>query len=258
MPYVYVDEGGYRKPIEVGADRYRELTGMGASGGVMDGYSRMMMGQLSTGPSTASVGPDMVWDAIKGVGSHLGESILGPPSRVGEAIMTGKDVSLEDVTGANMLGMGAGWKGGLPAGATGVGMTFKESYPTFQIYKQVMEDMKIPLDLLGKQKAKGFFKDVPANEAEYMARAGKEDWSSIKSAIESIPRHKPGGLDLLTDLRAKFPDMPKGEFDEMMLGLSREGKISLHSHDMPGSYKGEMIKDGKTFYHAFGVKPDWR
>jgi hypothetical protein len=135
---------------------------------------------------------------------------------------------------------------------------FKSLYPTFEVYAAKMKDMGIPLDLLGKQKAKGFYKEVPANEAEYLARAGKEDWSSIKSAIDSIPKHKAGGLDLLTDLRAKFPEMPKSEFDEMVLGLSREGKISLHHHDMPGSYKGEMIKDGDTYYHAFGVKPDWR
>jgi hypothetical protein len=136
---------------------------------------------------------------------------------------------------------------------------FKKVYPTFGAYVGKMKEMGIPLDLLAKQKAKGFLKEVPANEAEYLARANPVgDWTSIKSAIESIPKHKPGGLDLLTDLRAKFPDMPKAEFDEMMLKLSREGKISLHSHDMPGSYKGEMIKDGKTFYHAFGVKPEWR
>jgi hypothetical protein len=136
---------------------------------------------------------------------------------------------------------------------------FKEMYPTFEIYKNAMADMKIPLDLVVKQRAKGpSYHSIPATEAEYMARAGKEDWSSIKSAIDSIPRHRPGGLDTLTDLKAKFPDMPKAEFDEMMLKLSREGKISLHHHDMPGSYKGEMIKDGNTFYHAFGVKPEWR
>ena len=119
--------------------------------------------------------------------------------------------------------------------------------------------MGIPLDEVVKQRAKGpSYHSIPATEAEYMARANKIEWPSIKSVIDSIPKHKPGGLDLLTDLRAKFPEMPKSEFDEMVLGLSREGKISLHHHDMPGSYKGEMIKDGDTYYHAFGVKPDWR
>ena len=107
---------------------------------------------------------------------------------------------------------------------------------------------------------KGYEAALPAMFASTgIGKVGKVgDWSSIKSAIDSIPKHKAGGLDFITDLRAKFPEMPKDQFDEMVLKLSREGKISLHHHDMPGSYKGEMIKDGKTYYHAFGVKPEWR
>jgi len=251
-------------------------------------------------------------------------------AKVVVGLITGWGKKFPDVKGEETL-REKGYRLAEEAGFAGGMSKFKEMYPTFQAYKKAMDDLKIPLDLLAKQKAKGFYKEVPANEAEYIARAGEAsvgkwvqtdpsiwefhqgltsqgmpnkigdiakgsyggrtgyhvfdaegkrlnsfktlkeakeflqpaeapmgDWSSIKSAIDSIPRHKLGGLDFITDLRAKFPEMPKGDFDEMVLKLSREGKISLHHHDMPGSYKGEMIKDGETYYHAFGVKPDWR
>ena len=382
------------------------------------------VGQMQPAPGAdpgfkPTLDPVLLLNAAKAVGEYFRNQITQPiqgtmdAARMGQYnVAPGQGVAPNPMNplGATMMGIGAGWKGGLPAGATGAGMSFKQSYPTFEIYKKAMADMKIPLDEVVKQRAKGpSYHSIPATEAEYMARAGEApvgkvgtditpigertnqgyknfmsnlakkwdaeskgvailddielsgrtvkdvsnefwnktypilpeeikakfhkyiqrlwegvepgsvvaiekgvpikasswkeigekwmdlpnnpqhlqgtergfvalmeygnksikqhfasgiskggDWSSIKQAIDSIPRHRPGGLDTLTDLKAKFPDMPKAEFDEMMLKLSREGKISLHHHDMPGSYKGEMIKDGKTFYHAFGVKPEWR
>jgi hypothetical protein len=97
------------------------------------------------------------------------------------------------------------------------------------------------------------------------------EWFSIKSAIENIPRYRHGGLGSLSELHAQFPNMPKAEFDDMVLGLAKEGKIALHKQDLPAHYKGEMIEfeelqpgpggkweKGKGYYHAFAVKPDWR
>ncbi len=66
--------------------------------------------------------PGLLANAGKEVGMRLLEMFFGPPARVGEALVTGKDVSFEDIQGATMLGIGAGYKGGLPAGETGVGM----------------------------------------------------------------------------------------------------------------------------------------
>ena len=88
----------------------REVLTSGLSGG--EGSPSAFLGSYADPEHRADPEiPSLLAKAGKDVGMRLIEILLGPPSRVGEALVEGKDVSLEDIQGATMLGIGVGYKG---------------------------------------------------------------------------------------------------------------------------------------------------
>jgi hypothetical protein len=125
------------------------------------------------------------------------------------------------------------------AGFASGGAKFKELYPTFEIYKQAMADMKIPLDEVVKQRAKGpSYHSLPATEAEYLARIGES--SSLMDSIRSLqPKGQDRALVSISELR-EASGLPRAEFDAELWKLAQEGKVVLHSHDFASSLKPEQ------------------
>jgi hypothetical protein len=54
----------------------------------------------------------------------------------------------------------------------------------------------------------------------------------------------------VSDLRAKFPDMPKADFDAAMVKLNEQGKIALHRHDKPTEADKASAVKIKDDYHT--------
>jgi hypothetical protein len=78
--------------------------------------------------------PVLLLNAAKAVGQYFMNQVKQPiqgtmdDARMGHYnVAPGQPVSIDPMNplAATMMGIGAGWKGGLPAGATGVGMTTK-------------------------------------------------------------------------------------------------------------------------------------
>lgn len=127
------------------------------------------------------------------------------------------------------LAIGAGWKGGLPKGATGVGMTRKG----------------------GK----------PLTEAALTP-------DSLASALRSLQAPgQPRELVSISALRDKLNNPPG--FDDEIIRLAREGKVVLHEHDFASSLsdaqRAKLVSienprahwGGRSYYTGIAPKEDF-
>lgn len=179
--------------------------------------------------------------------------MIGPLKKYLQAPTMGTIFGLQEMEGApedqkgrafaKGFGIGAGYSMTSPGGRMGL--------------NEVAKNVESAIKDLGERGSIGFRK--------------KGEWDETLSKIKQTDRYREGGLVLIDDLRKQYPDMSKGDFDKMVIGLAQEGKIALHQHDLPSAYKKEMIEimgkdrgpgntiiDRPYFYHAFAVKPEWR
>ncbi len=82
------------------------------------------------------------------------------------------------------------------------------------------------------------------------------DLIQLMRSIE--PRAETGALVILPELR-QAAGMPKEAFDEAVLQLGRDGRLTLHRHDFPGnlgvSERDALVTDGRgNFYIGVGLR----
>jgi len=214
-------------PDGVGREMEPELAGE-VTRKVFEGAFRELMGGVMLPAPGADPGfrggitPGMIGERL---GRGVPEGFLTEPVRT--------EVTPELVEKVYRVAEEAGFaSGGL------VGAKFKELYPTFEAYKKAMADMKIPLDEVVKQRAKGpSYHSLPATEAEYLARIGES--SSLMDSIRSLqPKGQERALVSISELRGKSGLSP-AEFDAELWKLAQEGKVVLHPHDFASSLKPE-------------------
>lgn len=92
-------------------------------------------------------------------------------------------------------------------------------------------------------------KQLNKSGGESAKHPAKPDLIKLMHQIESGARR--GALVTSRDLR-RAAGLPKEKFDQEMLELSKQGKVSLHKHDFPQSLsqseRDEMVTDGNGHY----------
>ncbi len=92
---------------------------------------------------------------------------------------------------------------------------------------------------------------APASSASGPLTSSSVDLESLLKQLE--PGAERGALVGIRELR-RVARLPKMEFDQAVLNLSRQGRLSLHRHDFPASLtsleRDDLVQDGNGVYYV--------
>ena len=116
---------------------------------------------------------------------------------------------------------------------------------------------KLPVELNTKEKREF----AVATARKMLERAATEKFvNSVQGTLRELSTNaSTGGLISMRDIRDKYPEMSKQQFDKMMLLASRAGKVSLHRHDHASNLspqeRDQLVTDGDgNFYVGAAIR----
>ncbi|UTW64604.1 fasciclin domain-containing protein [bacterium SCSIO 12741] len=106
-------------------------------------------------------------------------------------------------------------------------------------------------------KGQAFVSDEVSQQNIVQIAVGSQDHTTLVAAVQAAGLvdvlANNGPLTVFAPVNAAFDALPDGTVDNLLLPENKSSLISvIHYHAAPGTYKGDLLKDGMDLYMAQG------